>query len=105
MQTETPSRINASAIPRPMPFVPPVTTAVLFERSIWSAPAERSGDGALDSELREQSSKAVSPLRSATALQITSVFPAGVRSQSWDLLCLLKPSSPDRRKIQTDLLC
>src|SRR3989442_11385922 len=34
MQTETPSRRSASAIPRPMPFVPPVTIAVLFLRFI-----------------------------------------------------------------------
>jgi hypothetical protein len=36
---------------------------------IWSAPAERSGDGALDCSDRGKTSKAVSPLRSATALQ------------------------------------
>src|SRR6266446_195536 len=34
MQTETLSRRSASAIPRPMPFVPPVTIAVLFLRFI-----------------------------------------------------------------------
>src|SRR5438270_9289470 len=50
MQTETPSRTSASAMPRPMPLVPPVTSAVLFLSFIlvWSAPAERSGDDALD---------------------------------------------------------
>src|SRR6185369_5034384 len=39
---------------------------------IWSAPAERSGDGALDRHyvIDCLQSKAVSPLRSATALQI-----------------------------------
>src|SRR6185295_11761998 len=39
---------------------------------VWSAPAERSGDGALDESASKDKplSKAVSPLRSATALQI-----------------------------------
>src|SRR6476619_537154 len=43
-QTETPSRNSASAIARPIPFVPPVTMATLFSRFIllWIAPAERS---------------------------------------------------------------
>ncbi len=43
---------------------------------VWSAPAERSGDGALDqspAQEIENKSKAVSPLRSATALQIDTL--------------------------------
>src|SRR5262249_33781662 len=43
---------------------------------VWSAPAERSGDGALDESavrVMEDTSKAVSPLRSATALQIATL--------------------------------
>ena len=43
---------------------------------VWSAPAERSGDGALDqspAQEIENKSKAVSPLRSATALQINTL--------------------------------
>ncbi len=41
--------------------------------AVWSAPAERSGDGALDrfpDQQIEKQSKALSPLRSASALQI-----------------------------------
>ena len=44
---------------------------------VWSAPAERSGDGALDqspAQEIENGSKAVSPLRSATALQIDTTL-------------------------------
>jgi len=43
---------------------------------IWSAPAEQSGEGALDESSAhevKQTSKAVSPLRSATALQINAL--------------------------------
>jgi hypothetical protein len=52
---------------------------------VWSAPAKRSGDGALDESfaLIEKKSKAVSPLRSATALQIDA------SSSSFDFPALL----------------
>src|ERR1041384_376869 len=45
---------------------------------MWSAPAQRSGDGALDwflvLKISRLQSKAMSPLRSATALQISRPF-------------------------------
>ena len=45
-------------------------------KQFWSAPAERSGDGALDSLGRQNQylSKAPSPLRSADALHIRSAL-------------------------------
>src|SRR6266550_9262407 len=57
MQMNTPSRIKASAIPRPMPFVPPVTIAVLWLRFIAfmecgdSSPLFESADKSAHSKL------------------------------------------------------
>src|SRR5215813_2912573 len=54
---------------------PGETSAARSKYSLWSAPAERSDDGALDvlvllTSCKRWRAKAVSPLRSATTLQI-----------------------------------
>src|SRR5215831_2864891 len=77
MVTATRSHLR---MPRTRPSVEAFCDCDISRELFWSARAERSGDGALDHEHRTAAglSTAVSPLRSATALQITRLSERGI---------------------------
>src|SRR5436190_1549104 len=108
MHTALPAAVSAPTIARPMPFVAPVTMAILF----WRSMAGFSVDS-LNHRVEERlhlvnfGSKAAyhSSYRAAGKFRLISIFLSAARSRLSDSLYPLRPSLPGQQKIQTTLLC